>query len=312
MKIKQVATFFPLWFLISTLTCFGQESKRSFDEKEAIQMVTNFYTENLTLHSTQDSLSFSNNLELFKECTLEFRRIKQKYCTNRLMDFIDMLGVQGRLDWDPFLEAQDYHPDWIKKMVVKKETEGVNIYSFSRWNTYEDRYDEIIKLKVVKEGEVYKIDELPNLLKGIQYNQDDTDAINLLTNFYTEYLTFYLMQDSLYYISMDWYEISKLERTKLLQKFCTQRLLDFIETHQYYGMDPFLEAFSRTPDLIKCWIKKMIIQKEILGNNIFSFARWNPFEERYDAIIKLKMVKEGEVYKIDELPNLLFQIQWSQ
>ena len=302
MKIRQLTVINLFWFLAGIPICFAQETKQGFDEKEAIQTVTNFYTEYLSLYSKEDAL--------LKTLDSERKEILQKYCTQKLLNFIDILRIQGRLDWNPFNEAQDYHPDWIKKMIIKKETKGDNIYSFLQWNPYDNRYDNIIYLKIVKENEVYKIESLPNLTYQVCFSQraykifDEKEVIMMLTNFYREYLTF---------LSHKTHNGIELEQKKILQKYCTTRLIYLIEkltVERKLDADPFVDANNYNPD----WIKKMIIKKGHGGVNNYDFLQWDANKGRYDNIIRLEIVKENENenenYKIDSLPNLFHQI-WS-
>ena len=300
MRIKHVLTLMFWWFLLNMPAGFSQEAKQGFEEKEAIKMLTNFYTEYLTLFERGDPSLSTNHLSS-EEVQREEARIKKKYCTQKLLDFIDLLSIQGTLDWNPFLEAQDYHPEWIKNMIIQKETLGENVYSFLRWNPYDGRHDQIINLKIVKEKESYKIESLPNLLYLICFLHkadrifDEKEVIDMLTNFYNEYFTYLLKEP---------YNGIELERKMILQKYCSLRLINLLDTYtaqRKLDWDPFIEAKNYHPD----WMKKMLIVK---WGNICSFLQWNPNKGRYDKAIRLEIVKENGMYKIYDLPNLMYQI----
>ena len=297
MQKKQLFTFVIVLLILCINNSFSQNNKHDFDENEAIKTIKNFYTEVLTLYiENEPALNTNTNKPLIQgnQLYLEEQKIRQKYCTKRLLEYIKMLTFQRKLDWDPFLEAQDYYPDWLKNLLVKKESDGENLFSVTLKHRYGSR---TIKLTVTKEGEFYKIESLPNLLQAIP-GQEDREVISFLTKFYTEHLLDCLKKEAF----MHWEQ-------KILQHYCTKRFLDYLYNNKNIFWDPFLETYEYPSDWVKTWIDKMIIQTEMFGNNIYSFFRWNPFENRYDGVIKIKVVRENGSLKIDGLPNLLHQIQ---
>jgi hypothetical protein len=84
--------------------------------------------------------------------------IKSKYFTANLLDKLDKLNKQG-LNYDPFINAQDWDIDLLKKLMIRKEIKSNNIFEVS----YPDNYRKTltkIKLIVIKQNDNYKIDDI--------------------------------------------------------------------------------------------------------------------------------------------------------
>ncbi|WP_427871583.1 XAC2610-related protein [Flavobacterium sp. MMS24-S5] len=82
-------------------------------------------------------------------------KIKDKYISKKLIQNIRNQMENGSLDWDPFVNAQDFYDGWIKTLKVKKDESVNNQYIVSYYNGKED---EKICLGVIKEKNQYKID----------------------------------------------------------------------------------------------------------------------------------------------------------
>ena len=151
MKTKQ----FILCFLLCTVMhglCFAQ----NLPEEKAISTLKSFYTEYITHVAKPPSRDYVQGKN----------KIQQKYCTQKLLNHVDSLRVYHDLDFDPFLQAQDYSLNWIETMVIKKEPTGENIYNVYRWGSFDEKY-EVIKVSVVEEEGEYKIDALLNIYERI-------------------------------------------------------------------------------------------------------------------------------------------------
>lgn len=108
-----------------------------------IKMLTNFYTGYLT------------EISRIPEDADKIEWIKKEYCT---ADLLNKLNEQ-ELDYDPFTNAQDIDNNLLKNLIINKDTESDNLYAVS----YPDSYSKnqiIIKLKVIKENDSYKIDDI--------------------------------------------------------------------------------------------------------------------------------------------------------
>jgi hypothetical protein len=98
--------------------------------------------------------------ELSKEDTKSSREdtVLNKYCTTRLITFLEKQYEEGELDWNPFLNAQDFDLGTINTIKINKEKSKYNLYSVSYvWPGTGETVDKI-KLILVSEGNSYKID----------------------------------------------------------------------------------------------------------------------------------------------------------
>jgi hypothetical protein len=82
--------------------------------------------------------------------------IKKQYCTKKILNRI---AKDEELDADPFLQAQDTDIDWLRTLVINKDTQKPNVYTVSYISNYTKKRI-INKLLVVKVGPAYKIDDI--------------------------------------------------------------------------------------------------------------------------------------------------------
>jgi hypothetical protein len=115
-----------------------------YASEEAIQMISNFYKEYITINSGD----LADEKELSK--------IKKKYCTARLLDFI----ANEELDYDIIVDAQDYDMEWVKTLSVTKELPEGDTYIVKFSSS--GQTEKSIKVKVQKENNTWKIDSILN------------------------------------------------------------------------------------------------------------------------------------------------------
>lgn len=84
--------------------------------------------------------------------------LKKKYITSQFLDKLQKLN----LDYDPFVNAQDYDEDWLKTLKVIRNKEINGVYEVYRFDNYNKRYV-CIKLRIIKENGQYKIDSIVSL-----------------------------------------------------------------------------------------------------------------------------------------------------
>ena len=149
MKTKLFCPVIISCFLLSTIASCGTGTKQNFSEEKVILTLKSFYTEYITV----------GNKPLSAEYLQELKKTRENYCTQQLLDRLDSLRNQEKLDFDPFTHAQDFNANWLQTMIIKKDSAGENIYSVSLWDDYCEDY-KTIKMSVVKEKEWYKIDSL--------------------------------------------------------------------------------------------------------------------------------------------------------
>jgi hypothetical protein len=80
--------------------------------------------------------------------------LKKLNCT---ANYFEEIEKQGMLDYDPLINAQNFSPDYLKTLIIKKDIRKDDIYYVSYITPY-DKRKITIKLKIAKEKESYKID----------------------------------------------------------------------------------------------------------------------------------------------------------
>jgi len=81
--------------------------------------------------------------------------LKSAYCTSDLLQTIE----SQKLDYDPFLKAQDCDKAWLKTLIISKNHDKEGEYRISFLDSFKGERIEI-RLKVVSEKGVYKIDSV--------------------------------------------------------------------------------------------------------------------------------------------------------
>lgn len=141
MKSQFLAScFFVSIFVFFGSYCLGQ---RKVSNDSAVIMLKQFYISYIT--ASEESLD-QKKLNL----------IKKQYCTKKILNRI---AKDEELDSDPFVNAQDTNMDWLKTLVISKDAQNANVYIASYVDSYTKKRI-INKLLVVKEGRVYKIDDI--------------------------------------------------------------------------------------------------------------------------------------------------------
>jgi len=141
MKTKMFMIFFTTSFMLfNMVSCKSQTQNKSSDE-EIKNMIKSFYTG----YITENVKMPPNGSKIFS--------LKKQYCTTYLLDKIN----NQELDYDPFLKAQDANLEWLKTLIVKKDSSKKDFYAVS----YTDNNKQIIiKLNVIKQNDSFKIDSI--------------------------------------------------------------------------------------------------------------------------------------------------------
>lgn len=124
--------------ILISFSSFCQAQNKAPNDSAAI-MLKQFYTSYI---STEEE----------SQLTL----IKKQYCTKKILNRI---AKDEELDADPFLQAQDTDIDWLRTLVINKDTQKPNVYTVSYISNYTKKRI-INKLLVVKVGQAYKIDDI--------------------------------------------------------------------------------------------------------------------------------------------------------
>ncbi|WP_106604844.1 DUF3828 domain-containing protein [Chitinophaga ginsengisoli] len=139
MKTPSLASCFVGMLIFLSSYCLGQQ-KVSNDS--AATMLKQFYSSYIASWDSPD----------IKKSEL----IKKQYCTKKILNRI---ADDEELDADPFLQAQDTDIDWLKTLVISKDTQKPNVYIVSYLDNYTKKRI-VNKLLVIKEGQKYKIDDI--------------------------------------------------------------------------------------------------------------------------------------------------------
>lgn len=135
----------------------GQDRGECIDDtQEHIQFLKNFYTEYLSV--PDDVSSYLMQKDILK-----------KFCEQSLLDNISKI----KLDYDPFIFAQDFWSGVLRYLKVKKYGTKKNVYKVSFHYLNKDDSDRIrIRLKVINTTEVCKISDIISVYdkeKGLHF-----------------------------------------------------------------------------------------------------------------------------------------------
>lgn len=134
-----------LIYLILCIICSCVQAQNTYSRQDELAMVKDFYVGYITEFSKRPTLENRKNVS----------EIKVKYCTKKLLHNIENM----KLDYDPFLKAQDSNVECLKTLTVKKDLNKLNLFTVS----YIDDYSKekiTINLSVIKQKDIYKIDSV--------------------------------------------------------------------------------------------------------------------------------------------------------
>lgn len=86
--------------------------------------------------------------------------IQEKYVTKDLLSQLQHAFSEGELDYDPFINAQDFNLDWLATLTITKDEVLPATYHVSYADAYKKDGKTHIKLSVVNEAGHYKISKL--------------------------------------------------------------------------------------------------------------------------------------------------------
>ena len=147
MKTKiYIATI--LFGILFSNIIYSQEKQKqnNSSEKEIVEMLKNFYKEYIS-----ESAKMPMNEK-------KINSIKKKYCTSKLLQKIDLL----ELDYDPFVNAQDFEPTLLKTIKFNKIFKSNNIYKACYVWDFNNKTI-CVKLSIKKVNNSFKIDDIIGL-----------------------------------------------------------------------------------------------------------------------------------------------------
>jgi hypothetical protein len=147
MMKKKILLYIVFCFAISS-GCKVSEQPQ-FNEKKIIPTLKEFYSEYIS----------EGDKPISEEHHTAILKIRQKYCTQRLLDEIDKYTKIMIIDYDPFTNAQDFDINWLKTLNISKDSIKNDLYYVSVRDEHEK-----IKLSLVKEGDTYKIDKVYSII----------------------------------------------------------------------------------------------------------------------------------------------------
>jgi hypothetical protein len=148
--MKKLFFLFSLVFLVLNISGCGQVSDT--EEKKAVKVLRDFYTQYLT----QRSIIPSNSKER-ENNSKEIERILMTYCTVNLRKQLD----DDEIDYDLLVDGQYSRKEWLKKMVISSDKTKKNVYTV----IFEDQIDgksekKEIKIEVINKGDTVLIDKI--------------------------------------------------------------------------------------------------------------------------------------------------------
>jgi hypothetical protein len=115
----------------------------SFKSDTAEQTLKEFYTQYITAFSELSDLA----------------NIKEKFLTEELRKRLDI----AELDYDPFLNAQDFNKEWLKNLEIKSVAKTKNVYQICyHYTDFMGEQTTCIKLSLVKIKGKYLINNIIN------------------------------------------------------------------------------------------------------------------------------------------------------
>lgn len=127
---------------------YSQEKQKenNSSDKEIVEMLKNFYNEYIF---ECDKMPMNEK---------KINSIKKKYCTPKLLQKIDLL----ELDYDPFVDAQDFESTLLKTIKFTKVSKSNNIYKACYvWDF--NKKTICVKLSIKKVNNIFKIDDIIGL-----------------------------------------------------------------------------------------------------------------------------------------------------
>lgn len=125
--------------------------KEGQQQDSASYILRQFYTEYITEWLRNDDIG-NNKIEA----------IRKQYITRQLFDELQRMYKEGKLDYDPFLEAQDCDKSVLEKLRIEKDTVQANVYRVYLWDNYNQKYKEV-SLLLEYEEYGYKIGNILSL-----------------------------------------------------------------------------------------------------------------------------------------------------
>lgn len=171
--------FIPILLIVLSQSCFHKEIKSSEQKLKTTEL--NSQSDSLIIKTIKDfyvSYIIENSKEEFDESVVN--EIKRKYVTENLLLSIKTKMSDGSLDWDPFVNAQDFYEGWINSLNITKELSKDNIYKVSY---FDGNNDVEIFISLITEDNQFKIDFIDDtVISNVVEEKSEECIVNQLIN----------------------------------------------------------------------------------------------------------------------------------
>ena len=140
-----LTTAFIFYIILFSFACTQNQTFSS--EKQVISLLNNFYTSYITERSKMP------------EDFDKINSLKTKFLTQKLITKIDTADID-ELDYDPFLNAQYCDIEWLKTLIIRKESTDNNCFEITYQKNYFNTEKTSIKLIIIKQKDGFKIDSI--------------------------------------------------------------------------------------------------------------------------------------------------------
>lgn len=145
-----------LFIVIINISCFQKKDDPVLVTKDLSITKKNQQKDSLIVNTIKEFyISYISEKSKNELNQNSINEIKQKYVTNKLLLNIEKRMEDGSLDWDPFVNAQDFYDGWIKTLKITSDESKKNQYVVSY---FDGNKDVKIYLGIIKVNNQYKID----------------------------------------------------------------------------------------------------------------------------------------------------------
>jgi hypothetical protein len=155
MKIKQI--LFLLSFFVTAISENNFSQSNLSEEKQVIKTLRTFYKEYFTEQTKIGVDGIVGTGTNYAKVEL----IRKKYCTQNFLVKLRKT-TENELDYDPLVNAQDFDMKSYETLKIIRDKKGSNVYliSFDYFKYDKDNIQEPIKIVIVKDKGIYKIDSI--------------------------------------------------------------------------------------------------------------------------------------------------------
>lgn len=124
----------------------AKPKENNTSNEEIVQMLKSFYKEYV---NENDKMPVNDE---------KVELIKKKYCTSKLLKKMGLI----ELDFDPFIDAQDFESTLLKTIEISKDKKINNIFKACYFTTFNNK-TVCVKFRIAKVNNTFKIDDIIGL-----------------------------------------------------------------------------------------------------------------------------------------------------